>query len=186
MKNFKLLLLAAVAVMASCSSDDDNNQGQNGDFAGVNLDVNDAKATDNFNFFSTTHAEYQFALSDKAITVEASPGTYYGFEVADGAHFAIDVSMAALGGTFTAGAYQFDQNMDAEDPAFSFFDLCTVYTDSNGDGMLDGVYMATGGTITVSGTAPNFELDFDVEMSNGETLNFTYDGGFDPIDNRND
>lgn len=189
MKNFKLLTLALLSVMVACS-DDDNQSPQNSGFAGVNLDINDAKAVDNYNLFSTSHAEYNFVMSDKAITVDASPGSYFGFEVADGAKFAIDVSIAAVGSTFTEGVYTFDENIDFEEPNFSFFDACDVYIDTNNNGILgdggDFVYQAVGGTITVSGTAPNFQLNFHVEMSNGDTLDFTYNGGFDPIDNRND
>lgn len=174
----------------SCSSDDDSNSsnadGINVD--GINYTITDAKAVDNYNLFSETHSEFNFILASSDIEVTAIPGTLFGFQT-NNAKFALNISMASLGTTFENGVYQYDQNFGFEDPAFNFFDALTIYIDGNEDGQYnnpqqDKLFFATGGTVTVSGTAPNFVLAFNVTLSNNQTLNFTYNQGFDYIDNR--
>lgn len=190
MKKLFFTFLLATSIL-SCSSDDDSNSNN---ATGINVDgtdytITDAKAVDNFNFFSETHAEYNFVLASSAIEVTAIPGSVFGFTT-DNAKFALNLSIASLGTTFQNGVYQYDENFGFEEPNFNFFDGLTIYIDGNQDGQYnnptqDKFLIATGGTVTVSGTAPNYVLAFDVTLSNNQTLNFTYNQGFDYIDNRN-
>ncbi len=179
------------ATFLSCSSDDDSNSNNaNGiNIDGISYSITDAKAVDNYNFFSETHAEFNFVLASSTIEVTAIPGTFFGFET-DNAKFALDLSIAALGTTFQNGVYQYNENFGFDDPEFNYFNLLTIYIDGNQDGQYsnpqhDKILVATGGTVTVSGTAPNYVLAFNVTLSNGQTLNFTYNQGFDYVDNRN-
>jgi hypothetical protein len=188
MKKLILTFILATSIL-SCSSDSgSSNSGNQININGTNYNITDAKAVDNYNFFSTTHAEFNFVLASSAITIEAVPGTSFGF-VTDNAKFALNLSIAALGTTFQNGVYQYDENMDFEQPNFNFFDGLTIYIDNNQNGSYfdsgDSVLFATAGTVTVSGTAPNYILAFNVTLSNGQNLNFTYNQGFDYVNNRN-
>lgn len=184
---FTFILAASIV---SCSNDDSNSNNSNQiNIDGANYTVIDAKAVDNFNFYSETHAEFNFVLASAPIDVTAIPGSVFGFTT-DNAKFALDLSIASLGTTFQNGVYQYDENFGFEQPSFNFFDGLTIYIDGNQDGQYnnvqqDKILYATGGTVTVSGTAPNYILAFDVDLSNGDNFNFTYNQGFDYIDNRN-
>ncbi len=195
MKKISILLLASIFTLSSCSSDDNNNDNNNNNPpTGLNIDgqeftITDAKATDNYRFYYDTHSEFAFSFADGPITVSAEPSSFYGYEPAN-ASFTMSLSMVSLGNTFQNGVYQFDENFDIDPPAISFFDHFTIYVDGNNDNdffdSADKVLSAVNGTITVSGTAPNYTLAFDVTLSNGDNFEYTYNGGFDYIDNRND
>jgi hypothetical protein len=178
------------ATFLSCSSDDSSDNNANGiSVDGSNYIITDAKAVDNFNFFSETHSEYNFVLASSEIEITAIPGTLFGFET-NNAKFALDLSIASLGTSFQNGVYQYDENFGSDEPNFNFFDGLTIYIDGNQDGQYnnpqqDKILFATGGTVTVSGTAPNYVLAFNVMLSNNQTLNYTYNQGFDYVDNRN-
>jgi hypothetical protein len=183
---FTFILSASIL---SCSSDSgSSSNGNEINIDGSNYSITDAKAVDNFNFSSTTHSEFNFILASSLIEVESIPGLFFAYTT-DNAKFSLNLSMAALGTTFQNGVYQYDDNFSFEQPNFNFFDGLTIYIDGNQDGLFnslqDSILFATGGTIAVSGTAPDYVLTFDVEMSNGQNLTFTYDQGFDYIDNRN-
>jgi hypothetical protein len=189
----KKLILTFIlgATFLSCSSDDDSNANNSNGISvdGSNYTITDAKAVDNYNFFSETHAEFNFILASSNITISAEPGSFFGFET-DNAKFALDLSIAALGTTFQNGVYQYDENFGFDDPEFNYFDGLTVYIDGNQDGQytnpeVDKIFVATGGTVTVSGTAPNYILAINVTLNNNQNLNFTYNQGFDYVDNRN-
>lgn len=174
----KKLILTFIlgATFLSCSSDDDSNSNNaNGiSIDGINYTITDAKAVDNYNFFSETHAEFNFVLASSAIEVTAIPGTVFGFET-DNAKFALNLSIAALGTTFQSGIYQYDENFGFEQPNFNFFDGLTIYIDGNQDGQYsnpqeDKIFVATAGTVTVSGTAPNYVLAFDVTLNNVSSI----------------
>lgn len=183
---FTFILSASIL---SCSSDSESsNNGNQINVNGSNYSITDAKAIDNFKFFSTTHSEFNFVLAIAPIEVSATPGSFFGYTT-DNAKFSLDLSIAALGTTFQNGVYQYDENFNFGQPNFNFFDGLTIYIDGNQDGLFnsqqDNVLTASAGTVTVSGTAPNYVLAFDVEMSNGQNLTFTYNQGFDYVDNRN-
>ncbi|MFD2892217.1 hypothetical protein ACFS5J_09355 [Flavobacterium chuncheonense] len=188
----KLLVLSSIFLfLCSCNNDDDS---QSNPTTGLNINGNsytivNAKAVDNFNFYSDTHAEYNFILSDGIIDVTAIPSSVFGFTT-DNASFAMNLSISALGMNFVPGTYVYDLNQQLDDPNFNFFDAFTIYIDGNNDkdfiDVQDTVLYATAGTVTVSGTGPNFTLAFDVTLSNGNNFQYTYGNGFDYIDNRND
>lgn len=174
--------------LLSCSSDDDNSNNNNQlNVDGSNFTITDAKAVDNFRFFSETHAEYNFVLASAPITIEADPGSYFAYET-DNAKISLNLSIAALGDVFQNGVYQYNENLGFEEPNFNFFDAFEIYIDNNQNGSYfdsgDNILFATSGTVTVSGTAPNYVLNFDVELSNGQNFEYTYNQGFDYVDNR--
>ena len=186
MKKISLFLSAAIISLSSCSSDSSSSS-SGATVDGHHFTITDAKATDNYHFYYTTHSEFDFVLSDGTIDVTAIPQSVYGFETQN-ASIAISLSAASLGNTFQNGTYQFDENMDIEPPAFSFFDDLTVYIDGNGDhdfyDAQDTVLYAVSGTVTFSGTAPNYTIAYNVMLSNGEHFQYTYNGGFDYVNNR--
>lgn len=190
MKKLSILLLVSIFSLSSCSSDDNNNNSSsNLNIDGQNFTITDAKATDNYRFYYDTHSEFEFSFADGPITVSAEPDSYYGFET-ENASLSMSLAMSSLGNTFQNGVYQFDENFDINPPSFSFFDSFTIYVDGNNDNdffdAADKIFYAVGGTVTVSGTAPNYTLVFDVTLNNGDDFQYTYNGGFDYVDNRND
>lgn len=187
MKRLIFTFLFASTIL-SCSRDSDSSNSNQIAVGGASYSIADAKAVDNFNLFSDTHAEFNFVLASSNINITAVPGSVFGFTT-NNAKFAMDLSIAALGTTFQNGVYQYDENFGVDEPNFNFFDGLTIYVDGNQDGeynnpQQDKIFIATGGTVTVSGTAPNYVLVFNVTLSNGQTLNFTYNQGFDYVDNR--
>jgi len=189
MRKLIFTFILATSIL-SCSSDSSSSSSGNQiNVGGANYVITEAKAVDNFNFYSTTHSEFNFVLASAPITVTAVPGSVFGFTT-ENAKFSMNLSIASLGSTFQNGVYQFDENFDSEQPNFNFFDGLTIYIDGNQDGQFnnaqqDKILSATAGTVTVSGTAPNYVLAIDVTLSNNQSLNFTYNQGFDYIDNRN-
>ncbi len=190
MKKLSIILLASIFTLSSCSSDDEGSSSSSDlTIDGQEFTITDAKAIDNYHlFYDTTHSEFSFALADGPITVEAVPDFYSGFTT-ENASISMSLSMASLGNTFQNGVYQFEEFGD-EDSNFSFFDTFDVYIDGNGDNDFydpqDSQLYTTAGTVTVSGTAPNYTLAIDVTLSNDENFQYTYNGGFDYVDNRND
>lgn len=190
MKKFSLFLFASLFTLSSCSEDESSNSSSNSlTIDGQTFNINDAKATDNYHFYYDTHSEYSFALADGPITVIAEPDSFYGFET-ENASIAISLSMVSFGNTFGNGVYVFDEGLWSDPPASSFFDSLSINIDGNNDNdfndMADKHFYATSGTITVSGSAPNYTLVFNVILNNGNTFQYTYNGGFDYVDNRND
>lgn len=188
MKKLILSFILATSVL-SCSSDSGSSNNSNlVNISGTNYRITDAKAVDNFNFFSTTHSEYNFVLASSPITIEAEPGTSFAF-LTNNAKFTLNLSIASLGTTFQNGVYQFDENFDAVQPNFNFFDRLVIFLDNNRNGSYfdygDNILLATSGTVTVSGTGPNYVLAFDIELTNGENFNYIYNQGFDYVNNRN-
>ena len=190
MKKLTLFLFVSIFGFSSCSEDDSGSSSSSGlTIDGQTFLLTDAKATDNYNFYYDTHSEYSFSFSDGPITVTAVPDSFYGFEV-DNASIAISLSMVSFGNTFENGVYTFDEGLWADPPANSFFDSLSINIDGNNDNdfndAVDKYLYATSGTITVSGSAPDYTIFFDVILSNGDAFQYTYDGGFDYVDNRND
>jgi hypothetical protein len=191
MKKTSLFLFAVIFSLSSCSSDDSSSSSSSSDLNinGEDFNITDAKATDNYHFYYETHSEFEFSFADGPITVSAEPDSYYGFET-DNASIAISLSASSLGSTFQNGVYQFDENFGLNPPSFSFFDNLTINIDGNNDHDFndaeDDYLAAVAGTVTVSGTAPNHTIAFDVTLSNNEHFQYTYNGGFDYVNNRNE
>jgi hypothetical protein len=188
MKKITYVLFFAVTLF-SCSSDNTDSSSSNQiNVDGTSYSITDAKAVDNYKLFSETHAEYNFVLASSDIQITGVPGSVFGFQTSN-AKFALNLSIAALGATFQNGVYQFDENFGIEEPNFNYFDDLVIYIDGNQDGQInnpqqDKIFFATSGNVTVSGTAPNYTIVFNVTLSNGQNFNFTYNQGFDYVDNR--
>ena len=191
MKKISFFLFATIFSLSSCSSDDNSTPSSSTDLIvnGDNFNITDAKATDNYHFYYETHSEFSFSFADGPITVSAEPNSYYGFET-ENASIAISLSATSLGNTFQSGVYQYDENFGLTPPDFSFFDDLTINIDGNNDGDFndseDTYLNAVGGSLTVNGTSPNYTIVFDVTLSNNEQFQYTYNGGFDYVNNRND
>lgn len=180
----KLLVLSTVFLfLVSCNNDDDSQQTNSSALSinGNSYTITSAKAVDNFNFFSDTNSEYNFILSDGTINVTAIPNSVFGFTT-DNASIAMNLSISALGMNFVPGTYVYDLNQQPTEPNFNFFDGLTIYIDGNNDkdftDAQDTVLYATAGTVTVSGTGPNFTLDFNVTLSDGQNFQYSYSNGF--------
>jgi hypothetical protein len=187
----KILFVLIGFITLSCSNDsDENSNSTNLIINGNSYTVVNATAVDNYRFSSDTHAEYDFILTDGTITVDAEPGSYFAPYVTDGS-FSITLDMMGNNPEFAPGTYTFDaMGIFSPQPNTNFFYNLGIGLDANDNGVIgeagEPYYTATSGTVVVTGTAPNFNLDFDVTLSNGQNFRYYYDGGFDPYNNRND
>lgn len=191
MKKLSIFLLVSIFTLSSCSSDSDSNSPSS--ILTVDdqeFNIIDAKLIDSYGSFYLSKLEYNFVFSDGAITVPENSSFYYDYTT-ENASISMWLPMISSGNTFQNGVYQFDDNA-SEDTDYLFFSDFVIFIDGNGDNIFsDGVggdyrLQAVSGTVTVSGTAPNFTLAIDVILSNDEHFQYTYNSGFDYIDNRND
>jgi hypothetical protein len=81
-------------------------------------------------------------------------------------------------GTFT---YNSSSNIDEQ----SFFSYADVSVDTNNDGILDfeeGLMEVIGGSVTVSGSSPDFTISYDLLLPNNKNLLGSYSGTYEYID----
>lgn len=112
-------------------------------------------------------------------------------EEGDDMSFILAADMYSLGNDrFRAGTFSWvdHENYDEEDLNNSIF-IAALYIDGNEDGDLedfatgdDVVLEATGGEITVTGTAPNLTITYEIDFEEGKTLTGTYEGDFEFAD----
>lgn len=188
----KVLHLISLLILGGgilgCSGDDDSTNNQITDGVVVNngrYTINKGVGIEKGMSDSTnTHYAYDFILSDGQINIIQSP-TLIGFTL-DNASIIVFLLMNSFGNDFQTGVYNFDQGLDQY---FSFFNVLQVRIDNNGDADFidaeDVILDATAGTVTVSGTLPNYVLDIDVTLSNGENLTFTYSDSLTYVNNLN-
>jgi hypothetical protein len=187
----KIIIFLLTFSLLSCSGDnDDQNNSNNLTIDGTTYTVVNAVAVDNYRFGSDTHAEYDFFLTDGTITINAEPASYFAPSISDGS-FSIAVDMMSNNPEFAPGTYVYDLiGLSPPQPNYNFFYNLGIGLDTNGNGVIGEIgepyYTATSGTVEITGTAPNFNLDIDVTLSNGQNFRYYYNGGFTYYNNRND
>ena len=186
-KRLALVALSLVLFIGfpSCGNDDEGSSNLGAFvFNGNNYTVNNGVVVDDGISTSGTHYELYFVISDAPVEITAIPNTLIGFE-APNSSIAMNFILSSIGNSFEPGTFVYD---NFGNDAASFFDVGAIYIDGNGDNELndpeDSIISMNGGTITVSGNSPNYVIDFNISFTNGESLEFRYDGGFDYIDNR--
>ncbi len=144
------------------------------------------KAVDNYHFSPTTESSYKFIFSDGTINVSASPASYCGFTTSN-ATMAVNLDVYSSGSAIQPGTYNFYSGSSSSAPS-NYFDTFSIYLDKNGNHSIsdpqDRVYHATAGTIVITGTGPNFTVNINVTLDNGNNFQYTYNSGFTYINNR--
>lgn len=115
---------------------------------------------------TSTHYNYDFYISDDQI-VDGETGV--------NATILIYAELFAAGSTgFSTGTFTYtDRSMTGSTDGNNFFDYAQVVF-PNGT-----IHMASSGTITVSGTEPNYSLDFNLNFPNSVKLTGSYTGTFE-------
>jgi hypothetical protein len=188
----KLLIFTLSLLFFSCSKDDNENSNQSSTSLEVNgqsYDISKATAVDNHRYSSDSHAEFDFLMTNGNLTILAEPMSYFGFE-ATNASILLNVQMFSNNTEFSNGVYTYIQNGNISNPlpGSNFFSQLGIQIDGNNNNDLndpqDRYLTATSGTISVSGTSPNYTLEIDVILSNNENFRYTYSGGFEYYNNR--
>ncbi|MVO09700.1 hypothetical protein GOQ30_11070 [Flavobacterium sp. TP390] len=188
----KLLVFTLSILLLSCSKDDNDDSNQSSTRLAVNgksYEISKATAVDNYRFSSESHAEFDFLMTNGNLTILAEPMSYFGFE-ATNASILLNVQMFSYNSSFSNGVYTYVQNGDMlnPQPSSNFFNQLGIQIDGNNDNdfndLEDSYLTATDGTVTVSGTSPNYTLAIDVTLSNNENFRYTYSGGFEYYNNR--
>jgi len=178
-------LFIFLCTLLSCSNDDEGSNNQGIVVNGNNYNLDYGVIVDDGINSGGTHHELYFVISDAPVEITAIPNTLIGFEALNSS-IAINFVLNSFGDSFEPGEYVYDENFG--DNGTSYFYLEPIYIDGNGDNELndpeDTILFINGGSIVVSGSLPDFVLDFNISLTNGETLEFRYDRGFDYIDNR--
>jgi hypothetical protein len=180
MKNLKFLLLPVLCFVFACSDDDNSSQESNAPDAitidGETYVFKDGKSVNNHHAMSQSHTQYSFVLSDAEITPNLSGAGAATFQT--NGNLMLHLRAYSTGEAFTPGTYTIGCCDDR------YFTL-TVFTNET-------TYSAEEGTVTISGSAPNYTIQFNdiVMMSNNadpfvEIPDFIYNDGFEYTDNNN-
>ncbi len=151
----------------------------------VDAYIDDRELVDPLEIGSTTHYGYEVGVSDAAFVVFTETGGQQYFVGTNGASMKVYFTLFAPDqSTFINGTFNYvDQNtalLDDVDgqPFFSAGEL-----EFDDDGILpngdfeDAEYSITGGTVTISGSASNYTVDFDLETTGGQVIG-NYSGSF--------
>lgn len=170
MKNFIFFLsILAISLISSCGSDDAEDIINELLFDGTTLVGENGIAVDLGD--SESHYEFSFAISDGDINYTASSGS---FQFSTSSKFFLSFGAASLGtDQFGTGTFQFRSSVDAT-PDDNFFFSGTFIDIEN-----SSTLSVTDGTITISGTSPNFTLQFDLTLTGGKKLTGAFVGTFE-------
>ena len=171
MKNiFLTLSIASFLVFSSCGSDDSTQDIINElFFDGTSLVGMEGIAVDRGE--DEDHYEFAFAISDGSMNYNASSG---GFQFSTSSQFIFSFGAASLGSSqFSTGTFEFRSVIDAAPDGNYFFSGAFVDIENS------STHLVTNGTITISGSSPDYTLQFDVTFADGKTLTGAFVGTFE-------
>ncbi len=116
------------------------------------------------------HYEFSFAISDGDINYNSSSGS---FQFSTSSQFFLSFGAAASGDQFSTGEFEFRSVID-QAPDGNFF-FSGTFVDIENSSTLS----ATGGTVTITGTSPNYTMVFDVTFTGGRNLTGAFVGTFE-------
>ncbi len=174
LKNYTLLtLLLGLLVLSSCGDDDDDDTQQDvvneltvggQAFTGTDGLIIDIGSI-------VTHYQYTIGISDASLDVSSSGN---GFRFSTSSSFLISFGAASFEpDAFQTGEFSYLSSIDTV-PLDNYF-FSGTFTNVDTGTTLN----ITGGTITISGTSPNFTVQFDVDLQGGEKITGAYVGAFD-------
>lgn len=166
------LSVAAILLTSSCGSDDSTAAVVNELlFDGTSLEgasgiVVDIGATDD-------HYTQLFAISDGDMNYNGSTGS---FQFQTSSKFFLSLGAASLGNSqFSTGTFEYRQLASSVPDVSHFYSGTFVDIDNS------QTLSVTGGTITISGSSPNYTLQFDLTLTGGKKLTGAYVGTFETL-----
>ncbi len=162
------VLILVIGVFSSCGSDDTEEIINEILFDGKTLVGENGVAVDVGS--SENHYEFTFAISDGDINHVSGSGS---IQFSTSAEFYLLFGAASLGtNQFNTGTFQFKSVIDAV-PDDNFF-----FSGSFKEGGNSQTLNVTDGTITISGTSPNYTLQFDLTLTGDKKLTGAFVGTF--------
>lgn len=173
MKNTKLSLsiFSLLILIFSCSSDDSSSS-SDFNFDGQNISFTHGFAVDGIEAESNGYYSFDFILANAAFTLNETILPSIGFDNVDNVDALLILELLNESDTFQTGTYTFSSN----EPLPQYFDYFFIRLPGE-DGVFDfqDIYLtATSGSVTISGSALNYSLSFDIDLSNGQNLNFEF------------
>ena len=174
MKNFKISVIALVVSMVaiSCSSDDDNNNTSNNvmSIAGEEYGIS-AAGLENYGENADGSYDWDVYIFGDGITINNST------PVGQGAYIYLDLNTNNADG-LVEGTYTY-----ADDRApftWVYADACRSFVNNNI--CSSGNYTASAGTVVISGSGNNTQIEVNLQDSAGASITASYTGGFIVID----
>jgi hypothetical protein len=126
--------------------------------------------------FEDSHYNFDFFITDDAeLSIDS--------EQVNG-KILIYLELFSAGDTgFKAGTFNYNSSSDIDGQFF--FRYADVSVDINNDGILDleeGLMEVIGGRVTVSGTSPDFTINYELSLPHNKTLKGRYSGTYEYLD----
>ncbi|WP_114779208.1 hypothetical protein [Botryobacter ruber] len=192
----KACALLIVFLSVSCKDDSEhvspvlsNTEYSNAKYTIKNGFIQDGGAVDIFldsEAEHTTHYNYNLILTDGTPVFEDNDVV----SMNDGKIVISALLLSPGTAAFKTGVFEYDDwsdHLDLEEEDLIaryqnkyFFPLAMVFTDTDGDKnwQEETAALVTGGTIKVSGTAPNYTTEYDLILLGGKTLKGSFAGKF--------
>lgn len=164
-----LLSITSIIVLSSCGSDDSTALVNELFFDGTSLMGENGIAVDVGS--SDQHYEFDFGISDGDLAYNSSSGS---FQFSTSSSFVVTFGAASFGSNqFNTGTFEFRSVID-DVPENSYFFSGTFIDIEN-----SMTLSVTDGTITISGSSPDYALEFDLILTGGKTLTGAFVGTFE-------
>lgn len=155
------LLFVSTAVLTSCSSDDDDSSSSSSLDNEITID-GDSVEVDNA-LLEDYGPELFHYNNDFTLQGTSGDDTFLIFVELFSPLFDTE------GSGFTTGTFEFNDNPDSDS---FYFDQAAVSINNT-------IIAATGGTVTVSGSGTNYDIEISLTLLDGTTATANYDGEFD-------
>jgi len=172
MKNLKLVCLAIVISFSSvsCSSDDDDNNVSSlnsMNIEGVEYDISSAVII-GYGETDTGSYDWDVVLLGEGLTVNNQDVD------GSGASLYLDLNTNNPDG-LRAGTYTFSPNYEREEFTWVAIEGCQ---NIQGDDCQSGLAFGQDGTVVITGSGSNTNIEVTVTDTNGDTISANYTGGF--------
>ena len=171
-------LMVGIILLAACSDDDEESVSTSIDLQIGNLEFSNGNGTIVDWGSDGTDYNYDFYITDGTFSRINGPSNE--------ASYLIYAELFAPGSAvdgFSTGIFSYEFFASSSDEFY--FEIMEVYIDVDGNNLIDDnidlLLNAVDGTITVSGTEPNFTLTFAVELQNGDALTGSVTTNFEII-----
>lgn len=170
-KLFLLVSVFSIVFFTSCGKDDGvslTNEikydgtvfvGENGLISNVGVETN-----------TPDHYNYEFGISDGTLQLSSSGN----FQFQTSSDFVLIFGASSLGTTkFNTGVFEFRSSSSASPDSNFFFGATFIDIGNNAQ------LSVNGGTITISGTSPNYSVVLDLTLTGGKKLEGAFIGTFE-------